>query len=374
MINRLADECYLPANETILANIKESKGLFRVSFSMSGTILELLLKYRPDVVDSFKRILATGSAEIMSETYYHSLSYLYSKKEFRRQVQKHQAFIGEIFGIEPVVFSNTELIYDNQLGSYLSGLGLKAILCEGRNEILCGRSPNHVYKIPGNDDIALLLRNSTLSDDISFRFTDKSWNEYPLTADKFAQWIQMHPADTELITLFLDYETFGIHKRKEDGILDFLKALPTVFKNAEQVRFSLPSDLVKEYPARDVYDVTQTISYEGNPVTLNYWNSNLMQNNALKKLYSLENIVLRSNDASVLEKWSILQASDFFSCMSDQNFEGQRYKYANSFGSPAEMYKYYTEILFDFEISLINRVIANRKSSVQSGNWTLLSD
>ena len=361
VINKLADECYLPANEIILSNILNSHGKFKISYSISGAILELLLLHRPDVIASFKKIFATGSAEILSETYYNSLSYLHSKNEFQRQVQKHQALISELFGLSPEIFRNTELIYDNKLAHHLAGLGLRGILCEGASEILKGRSPNCVYSIPDNENMKLLLRNYTLSDDIAFRFDDAKWNEHPLTADKFANWIHNHPEGTDVINLFMDYETFGIHKKKDTGIFDFLKALPDEILKNPAAQFNLPSIVIATANAKDIFDVPQTISWENNSGKLNPWSGNVMQNNTLKKIYSLENIVMKSKNKTAIEMWGKLQASDYFHFMANEEAKGENYKYINPFDSPKEIYQYYTNIVFDFEINLIKQEIARLK-------------
>jgi len=361
VINKLADECYLPANEIILSNIFESKGKFKISYSISGTVLELLSLHRPDVIDSFKKIIATGCADILSETYYNSLSYLYSKNEFQRQVQKHQAFINELFGLNPSVFRNTDLIYENKLAQYLSGLGLQGILCEGASEILKGRSPNNVYSIPDNEKMKLLLRNYALSDDIAFRFDDAKWNEHPLTADKFASWIHNHPEGTDSINLFMDYETFGIHKKKETGIFDFLKALPGEILKNPATQFSLPSAVIATTNAKDIFDVPKAISWENNSGRLNPWSGNVMQNNTLKKINSLENIVMKSMNKTAIEMWGKLQASDYFHFMANKEAKGENYKYINPFDSAKEICQYYTNIVFDFEINLIKQEINRLK-------------
>jgi alpha-amylase len=316
------------------------------------------------VVDSFKEIISTGCAEILAETYYHSLSYLYSKKEFRRQIEKHQSFVKEIFGVKTNVFRNTELIYDNKLAEHLAGLGLKGILCEGVSEVLKGRSPNYVYEIPDNKNIKLLLRNYVLSDDIAFRFDDTRWNEHPLTADKFASWIHNHPEETDVINLFMDYETFGIHKKKETGIFDFLKALPNEILKNPSTLFSLPSEIITAISAKDVFDAPQTISWENNSGMLNPWSANMMQNNTLKKIYSLENIVLKSKSDIAIAMWGKLQAADYFHCMANEEAKGENYKYINPFNSAKEIYQYYTNIVFDFEINLIKQEIARSKKKV----------
>ena len=225
-INIVSDECYLPANTILLELLRHYKGQFKIAFSISGTTLEILEKYRPDVLKSFRQLTRTGYVEIMAETYYNSLSWLHNKKEFERQIKLHGAIVKRLLGTEPKVFRNTELIYSNDLAKFINNMGYKGILCEGLYRILQGKTANQVYAAPGNGDFGLLLRNVNLSDDIAFRFGEMSWSEFPLTAGKFAGWLHFHAEDTNNINIFLDYETFGIHKKTESGIFEFLKYLP----------------------------------------------------------------------------------------------------------------------------------------------------
>jgi alpha-amylase len=356
-IDFAADTCYLPANEILFRSIKESNGKFSVSFTISGTTLELLTKYRPDVIDSFKKLVATGSVEILAETFYHSLSFLHSKKEFQRQVEKHSAFVKEIFGTEPAIFRNTELIYNNDLAGFISGLGFRGLLCEGVKRILKERSPNHLYAAPGTGDFGLLLRNTALSDDIAFRFDDANWSEHPLTAEKFSAWVHAYPEHTDVINLFMDYETFGIHKNKESGIFDFLDALPLSILANNKFQFSTPSAVLDENYPKDIYDVPQTISWEDKSDLSCVWSSKTMQNNTLKKIYAVEKMVINSNCSKIIDIWGRLQAADHFYYMTDSG------KYNNPFRSAEEASQNYNNILFDFEISLIKNNINLRKKN-----------
>jgi alpha-amylase len=352
-INKAADLCYLPANEILYHSIKEHKGKFRVSFSISGTALELFTKYRPDVIDSFKRLVSTGCVEILAETYYHSLSFLHSKKEFQRQVKKHSQLVKEIFNTEPAVFRNTELIYNNDLARLLSGMGYKGIFCEGVERILQGRTVNQLYAAPDNGDFGLLLRNTVLSDDIAFRFDDTTWSEHPLTAKKFTHWLHAYPDNTEVINLFMGYETFGIYKKRESGIFDFLDQLPEAVLEKKNFKFSTPSKVLGDYYPRDIYHVIKTISWEDRSDTNCVWCENVMQNNTLKKIYSIENLVLNSNCNKSVDTWGRLQAADHFYYMREEATENDNAKYHNPFSSAKEAFHNYKNILVDFEISLI---------------------
>jgi alpha-amylase len=363
IINQVADSSYLPVNEIIAGLLKKNKDQFKITYSISGVILELLQRYRPDVISSFKQLTKTGCIEILAETYYHSLSSIHSKNEFQRQVKQHADLIKKVFGLEPVVFRNTELIHNNGLAKYMAGLGFKGILCEGIARILKGRSVNNVYAAPDNGDFGLLLRNATLSDDIAFRFDDNNWSEYPLTADKFAEWIHAHPANTEVINLFLDYETFGIHKKKDTGIFDFIKALPEAVLSNSNFTFSTPSEVLENYYPKDIYDVPQTISWEDKMKENCVWSENVMQNNSLKKIYSIESLALGSSCEKMLNTWGRLQAADYFYYMSEERSGSNAGKYMNPFNSAREAFQNYTNIITDFELELINNEISKTKKT-----------
>lgn len=360
-INIAADKCYIPANEILYNAVKKQKGKFRFSFSISGTALALFAKYRPDVIDSFKRLVATGCVEILAETFYHSLSFLHSKKEFQRQVEKHSAAVKEIFNIEPAVFRNTELVYNNDLARFISDMGYKGILCEGVERILKGRPVTQLYAAPDNGDFGLLLRNNILSDDIAFRFDDPNWSEHPLTAKKFAGWLHAYPENTDVINLFMDYETFGVHKNQGSGIFDFLDLLPEAVLANKNFQFSTPSDILQEYYPRDIYDVSKTISWEDQSSSNCVWCENAMQNNTLKKIYAIEKMVINCNCNKTIDIWGRLQTADHFYYMTEQCTESEKSKYQNPFSCAREAFQNYSNILTDFEISLIKNNINNTK-------------
>ena len=368
-INQLADNCRLPANEIIYEQIVQQKGKFKISFSISGIVLELFQLYRPDVISSFKKLASTGCIEFLSETYYHSLSSLYSAAEFQRQVLKHAACIKNLFDMEPVVFKNTELIHNNRIASLIAGLRLKGILCEGVERILKGRSCNKVYAVPGHEEPGLLLRNATLSDDIAFRFGDPNWSEHPLTADKFAEWLHHHqPDNTEVINLFMDYETFGVYKKKETGIFEFLESLPVAVLKNDMFKFSTASEVLDSHYPEDSYDVPQTISWEDQSNASCVWCDNVMQNNTLKKIYSIQNLVLQSTDERDADIWGRLQSADYFYYMAEDSRKQTLNKYFNPFASAREVFQHYTNLVADFEISLIRKAINQKKKIPSSRN------
>ena len=357
-INELADQCYLPANKIVLSNIHNTHGQFKISYSISGTALELLQKYRPDVIESFKDLVKTGSVEILSETYYHSLSFLHSKKEFKRQVEKHSDLVKKLFNADTKIFRNTELIYNNDLAGYIHVLGFKGILCEGIERILKGRTCNQLYAAPGAAELPLFLRNPGLSDDIAFRFDDNSWSEHPLTADKFAEWLNAYPPGNEVVNLFMDYETFGVHKKNESGIFDFLAALPVEVLAKKSFQFSTPSEVIEQFCPHDVYDVPETISREDESAACCVWCENARQNNSLRKIYSLEKLVTDTHDRQLTGSWGRLQAADYFYYMADENVKRN---YPNKNHTPKQVHEYYSNMVTDLEITLIKTQLKKHK-------------
>ena len=207
---KVANKCYLPANRLILDLINRFEGRFKVAYSITGTLLEQLFSYSPEVISTFDALAQTGCVEFLAETYYHSLSSLYSREEFTDQVKKHIETIESLFGQTPRIFRNTELIYNNELASLIESMGIfDGIITEGADHILGYRSPNFVYKPQGCKNLKLLLKNYALSDDIAFRFSNRNWSQWPLTAEKFAEWISDVNGNGYIVNLFMDYETLG---------------------------------------------------------------------------------------------------------------------------------------------------------------------
>ncbi|MGZ4035516.1 MAG: glycoside hydrolase family 57 protein, partial [Bacteroidia bacterium] len=288
ILNKVAEKCYLKTNKKMLELIQRHEGKFKISYSLSGTVMEQFEKYRPEVLQSFIDLANTGCVEFLSETYSHSLSFIYSKNEFKRQVEKHAGLIKKYFNQVPRVFRNTELIYNNELAVFMEGMGFKGIVCEGVDRLLGTRSPNFVYNAVGGKNIKVLLKNYSLSDDIAFRFSDQGWKEFPLTADKFKNWVHSIAGYGETINLFMDYETFGEHQWESTGIFDFLDHLPTEILKHPDFDFKTPSEVIAAYPARDTYDAHNFISWADTERDLSAWLSNSMQQEAIKKIYSIE--------------------------------------------------------------------------------------
>ena len=368
-LNRTADDCLLPANRLLLKHIKDHGGNFKAAFSISGIMFELLEFYRPDVLQQFKRLVKTGCIEILGEPCNNSASWLYSRTEFKRQVEKHKAIVEELLNITPTVFRNTELIHDNNLAAFIHSLGFEGMFCESVDQLLHHRSRNKTYTSPGNK-IPLLLRNFRMSDDIAFRFADNEWPERPLTAEKFASWIHAHPADTECINLMLDYQTFGIYKTKETGIFDFLEALPGHILQNPDWLFATPSTILATNPSNDVYDVSETISWATNGGNSSSRCENAMQNKMLHKIFSLEKAVNRCNNPALSKTWKLLQASDYFSYMSPENYTTP--DPLNPYSSAEKAYQNYLNIVTDFELQLIKQGLADYKEHKQSQHYSTL--
>lgn len=348
ILHKVADKCYLPTNAKMLDLIQRHQGRFRISYSISGTALEQFAQYRPEVIDSFKALVDTGAVEILAETYYHSLSVLYSPLEFRRQVEMHGRLVEQYFGQKPKVFRNTELIYSNAIGQEVADMGYQAQLCEGVDRILTGKSPNKVYRHP-TSELKLLLKNYSLSDDIAFRFSDKGWSEHPLTAHKFASWVHRN-FNERVINLFMDYETFGEHQWADSGIFEFLDYMPGAILENPNFDFKTPSEVISAYPAEDVYAPPFPISWADAERDLSAWLENAMQLEAVSRIYALEEKVKSLGNEDLLKVWGKLQTSDHFYYMSTKFWsDGDVHKYFSPYDSPYDAAVFYMNVLSDFE-------------------------
>lgn len=350
ILDRVSKKCYLAANQVLLQLIEKHKGKFKIAYSISGTALEQMEKYRPDVLESFQALGETGCVEFLSETYYHSLSFLYSKEEFIRQIGKHKEKIEELFHQTPTVFRNTELVYNNEIANFIAGLGYKGIACEGLDHILGYKSANFLYHPPNNKRIKALLKNYKLSDDIAFRFSNKEWNEWPLTAPKFARWVHQVAGNGETINLFMDYETFGEHQWPETGIFDFLAHMPTEILKHPDFNFKTPSEVIDAYEVRGDYDVHHLSSWADMERDLSAWLGNSLQHDAMGRIYSLEKKIKETNDADILENWAKLLTSDHFYYMSTKYWnDGDVHKYFSHYNTPYDAYINFMNVVTDLE-------------------------
>ncbi len=351
VMKKVAEKCYLPTNKILLQLLKEYPE-FRISFSFSGVSIEQMEKYAPEVLKSFRDLVDTGKVEVLSETYYHSLAFLHSKEEFREQTEMNKRKIEEVFSVKPRMFRCTELAYSNDIAKEAKEMGFEGILGEGVDQILGWRNPNFLYK-PKDVDMSLFLKNYRLSDDIAFRFSERTWKEYPLTADKFARWISKVNGNGEIVNLFMDYETFGEHQWEDTGIFEFLKNLPKeVLKNKDN-DFATLTECVERYSIKDEVDVPYITSWADLERDLSAWVGNEMQRDALSKLYKMEKDVISTGDEEIIDTWRKFQTSDQFYYMSTKGMGcGEVHNYFNPYKSPYDAFISFMNALNDFKLKV----------------------
>lgn len=348
IITRIAHRSYIPANEMLLDMIKTSKKKFKVAFSITGTALEQLEQYVPEFIDSMKELAATGCVEFLSETYAHSLSSLADPEEFAEQVKVHDEKIFQLFGQRPKVFRNTELIYSDDIASMVAAMGFKGAITDGAKHILGWKSPNYVYASSAAPKLKLLLKNSKLSDDISFRFSNPEWDSYPLTADKYIDWIANLPQEEQIINLFMNYETFGELQARETGIFEFMKALPR-FASEHDITFWTPSEALSKLKSVGDLSVPYPMSWADEARDTSAWLGNDLQNEAFKKLYSVAERVRLCDDRRLKQDWYYLQASDhfFYMCTKHMN-DGAVHSHYSPYDTPFMAFMNYMNVLSDF--------------------------
>jgi alpha-amylase len=341
---KVAQKCYLPTTRLLTELCREFEGKFRIALSITGTAMEQFDRYAPDVSQAFQQLAATGCVEFLAETYYHSLSLLYSETEFRQQVEMHSQMLADRFAATPQAFRNTELIYNNQLAALAGQMGFRAVLTESTKGVLGKRSPGHVYQ-SADGSIKLLLRNYEMSDHISFRFSDHNWSEYPLKAEKYAQWITDSQRGGPLMNLFMDYETFGEHQWEQTGIFEFLKALPKYVLQAGN-EFLTPQQCVEKYQPKAKLDVPDAISWADSERDLSAWLGNAMQSSAVAELYKLEPAIKASGNKKLLEDWRRMTSSDHAYYMSTKRLDdGEVHQYFSPYESPYDAYINFMNVL-----------------------------
>lgn len=350
ILSKVADKCYLPANRMFQRLVEENDGRFRMALSISGTVIEQMQRYRPDVLESFQSLVATGSVELLAETYYHSLAFVHSNKEFDRQVEMHLQKLEEVFHIRPRVFRNTELIYNDAIAAKAETMGFDGVMAEGVQWNLDGHSPNFLYRAPTTARIKTLLRNIQLSDDLGFRFSDPAWPEYPLTAEKFARWLAA--CDGDVVNLFMDYEAIGEHQWADTGIFKFWEALPEAVDEAG-LQWVTPSEAVELYRASREYLSGSVTSWADSERDLSAWMGNVMQQEAIEKVHRLEAEILAVNDPELTATWAKMQTSDHFYWMSTKGgTDGSVHTYFTPYPSPYDAYIYFMNVLADLQIRL----------------------
>lgn len=352
ILQKVAEKSYIPTN-TALLDLIHKHPEFRISLSITGTVLEQLERWSPEALLSFKELVATGKVEILAETYYHSLAFFYSRVEFEAQVAQHRQKIQELFNVTPTVFRNTELAYNNEIANWADKAGYRGVLAEGWDPVLDWRSPDYVYRPSYTDNIRLLMKNYKLSDDIAFRFGDNSWVEWPLTAEKFAGWLE-NTKDSTNFNIFMDYETFGEHQWDDSGIFDFLRHLPSEWlKKNENNGFMTVSEAIEAYEPKDYIDVPYTTTWADRERDLSAWLGNNMQQQSIQAIYSLQGPILAANDQELISDWRKLQSSDHYYYMSTKWFnDGDVHGYFSPYDSPYDAYISFLNVFHDLKFRL----------------------
>lgn len=358
IFEKVAEKSYRPMNALLERLIAEQPD-FKVSFSITGTFLEQAEAWAPDVIESFRRLVNSGRAEIVGETYQHSLAFFYSRTEFEKQVKQHADKVEQLFGVRPTAFRNTELSYNDELAAWADQAGYKAILAEGWGPVLGWRSPNYLYRPIRTSNIKLLLKNYQLSDDLAFRFSNREWKEWPLTADKYNEWLEAALRDgAPLINLFMDYETFGEHQWEDSGIFDFFGEFVQRWSSRHDTTFYTVSEAAGRHEVMDEISSPQTITWADTERDLTAWLGNAMQQEAMKYLYELEDSVLHSGDPELIEDWRKLQTSDHAYYMCTKWFrDGDVHAYFSPYDSPYDAFLYYMNAIRDVRY----RIMADRK-------------
>jgi alpha-amylase len=346
IFRRVAEKCYLPMNAKLLSLIRQHKGKFKVSFSISGTALLQMQAYAPETISSFQQLAATGCVEFLGETFYHSLASVYSKEEFIEEINPHRQVVADLFGKPPMVFRNTELIYSNDVAKVIDDLGFTGVLCEGTGAM----SENFIHSAVEAGRIKCLLRNCSLSDDISFRFSDSGWDQWPLTPEKYSSWIFQRRHRADVINLFMDYETFGEHQDHHTGITEFISSLSDHILNDTGFDFKTPSEIINEKPCMTSYDLASVTSWADREKDLSAWIENPLQESALERVYKLQKKIKKSANPLLLDTWRKLLTSDHFYYMSTKTAsDGQVHQHFSPYRTPYDAYINYMNVLTDFE-------------------------
>jgi alpha-amylase len=348
-MRRVAEKCYLPMNDLLLSQIEKYKSKVKITFSFTGIVLEQMEMYAPEVLESFKKLIATGNVEVLSETYSHALCSINKRDEFERQVALHRETIEKHFGVKPKCFRNTELIYSDEIGATVADMGYKVMLAEGAKHVLGWKSPNFMYVNAINPKLKILLRNFRLSDDITFRFSQQSWSEWPVTTEKFVTWLNRIPDNEEIVNIFMDYETFGEHQAVSTGIFDFMAHLPEAILTQTNFKFATPSELAKKLQPVSAIHVPNKMSWSDEERDLTAWLGNALQDDAFDTLYKLTEKMKLVDDEDLIRDWNYLQTSDHFYYMCTKWLsDGEMHKYFTHYSSPYNAYINYMNVLSDF--------------------------
>jgi len=352
VLHKVAHKCYVPTNRLLAELVERSGGSFRLALSISGTVLEQLARWEPRAMDSFHALVATGGVELLAETSRHSLAALADDDEFEHQVEAQCRNVELLFGRRPTVFRNTELIFSDAVAASIRAMGFRAVLVEGADHVLGWRSPNYVYESAVAPGLRLLPRNYALSDDVGFRFSNRDWDGWPLTADKYAAWIAATPGDS--IHLFLDYETFGEHQWADTGIFDFLRHLPHACSR-HGLGFVHPSSLAAREPV-GALSYPHPTSWADVDRSVTAWLGNGMQWAAHTRLYRLRDAVLDTGEPELIEAWRRLTTSDHLYYMCTKWFaDGDVHKYFSPYDTPYDAFIAFMNVLQDLEQAVAQR-------------------
>ena len=347
IFHKIANKSYKPTNH-LLEKLLNDHPDFKVSLSITGTFIEQAEQFDPGILDSFRRLVDTGRVEILSETYHHSLAFFYDRNEFEAQVERHRQKIREVFGVETRVFRNTELAYNNELAKWADDYGFNGIIAEGWDDVLGWRSPNYVYRPVNTGNIKLLMKNYRLSDDIAFRFSDRGWADWPLTADKYHRWASTALEDAPLLNLFMDYETFGEHQWAEGGIFEFFEQFVRHWVSRPDQKFYTISEAIEANEPQGEISVTQTVTWADSERDLSAWLGNNLQHEAMKYIYDMTERVLRTGDGQLIDDWRKLQTADHVYYMSTKHADdGSIHSYFSPYSSPYEAFLNYMNAIRD---------------------------
>lgn len=355
VFQKVANKSYRPMN-SLLEELLYQHPEFRLSLSISGVFLDQAELWAPDVIEQLQRMVATGRVEILAETYYHSLAFFYSRDEFEQQVKMHRDRIEQLFAVQPTAFRNTELAYNDELAAWAEQAGYQTILAEGWDRVLDWRSPNYVYRPSGTDNIRLLLKNYRLSDDIAFRFSNKGWGEWPLTAEKYTRWLQTALSeDAPLVNLFMDYETFGEHQWEATGIFDFFATFVSQWLTDTDHSFMTVSEASSQHQPVGQISMPDTVTWADSERDMTAWTGNSLQRESLRHLYALGSDVIRTGDIELIEDWRRLQSSDHTYYMSTKWLDdGNVHAYFSPYDSPYDAFLYYMNAIRDIRYRLMH--------------------
>ena len=347
IFKKVAEKSYFPMLRLLLSNMQKYPN-FKVSFSITGTWLEQAKKWAPELIDIIRVMVKRGQAEIVGETYYHSLAFLYDTHEFTYQVALHKAKIQRLFGVVPQVFRNTELAYNDSVANWAERQGFKGIIAEGWDGILGWRSPNHVYQPLGCKNLKLLLKNYRLSDDIAFRFSNRAWPEWPLTVPKYLNWLDDACLNGPLINLFMDFETFGEHQWQDTGIFTFMNQLIPAWLGQYENQFVTVSEAINLEPPVAEISMPKTVTWADTERDLSAWAGNPMQDSAMQQLYAMKDAVLATKDLAIISDWRKLTTSDHaYSMCTKYWHDGDVHAYFSAYASPYESFMYFMNVLRD---------------------------